>query len=133
MPDTKSIVEPKHSPAVKVGGRRLSTTSRPKAHAEEPTTVSSGPAENTQTTSTSEVDDYPRPVAQTDNNGGHEHAHHSYEDESPLKKEMNKHKHDFNRDMYNNQPTRDYQVASKGAGYGAGGRIAQPSSGRIGI
>ncbi|KAL0579423.1 hypothetical protein V5O48_002594 [Marasmius crinis-equi] len=82
----------------------------------------------TQESKTDTVDDYPRPSAPGDNNS--EHAHHSYEEESPLKREMKKHVH---KNIPDNQPTRDFQTSSKGQGYGAGGRIAQPSAGRVGV
>ncbi|KAK1229924.1 hypothetical protein PQX77_007023 [Marasmius sp. AFHP31] len=130
MQDTS--IATKHSPAVKVGGRRLSTTTRPKPHTE---SRDAGPAslnasEDSKAATTEVVDDYPRPVARSDNSRDEDNHNHNFEDES-LRREMKRHAP--SRIVHDTQPTRDYQTSSKGPGYGAGGRIAQPSAGRVGV
>ncbi|KAJ8082058.1 hypothetical protein PM082_007904 [Marasmius tenuissimus] len=86
--------------------------------------------EDSKAATTEVVDDYPRPIARSDNSRHEDNHNHNFEDES-LKREMKKHAP--SRIVHDTQPTRDYQTSSKGPGYGAGGRIAQPSAGRVGV
>jgi len=111
-----------HPPAVKVGGRRLSISSKPKPH----TT-----SEHTPTSPTGTVDhvDYPRPAPPGEDTQGH--SPHN-EDEAP-KKEKKKHGNhdekklrDANRKAEATRPTREAAGGGK-SGFGAGGRIAQPA------
>ncbi|KAG6808019.1 hypothetical protein H0H92_005669 [Tricholoma furcatifolium] len=121
-----------HPPAVKVAGRRLSITSRPKpaAPAERAPAEPGTPA------------DYPRPVHTETGAGADEHAppppHH--EDEVPKKEkkhrdmnhEMEKHLRDLaQRKVDATRPSKDMMGAHKG--FGAAGRISQPSGKSLGF
>ncbi|KAG7095783.1 hypothetical protein E1B28_006485 [Marasmius oreades] len=98
MPDNTDTRNAKHSPAVKVGGRRRSATTKPKPHSKSyRPTITSESSDNT-------VNDYPRPVAQTE--------------EPSMKMKKDKQKQGLKRNM---QSTRKYQA----------GGIAQPSSGKL--
>ncbi|KAI9066539.1 hypothetical protein FKP32DRAFT_1565627 [Trametes sanguinea] len=108
-----------HPPAMKVGGRRLSVTSRPKpaVHAAEPQRASPGPETPT---------DYPRPAPP-----GEQQAH-KEEEEVPKRKQGNggdEHERRIQESLYRkaeaNRPTRDFKAGGKPVG--AGGRISQPS------
>ncbi|KAL0952065.1 hypothetical protein HGRIS_008702 [Hohenbuehelia grisea] len=106
---------------VKVGGRRLSVTSRPKVH---------HATENTTTTKTEDqqdetnvIDDYPRPAPPGEER---DHAHPPPHDDEGLLKREKKQSFDAKESKLDaNRPTRDLQGGHKG--YGAGGRIAQPA------
>jgi len=114
-----------HAPAMKVGGRRLSVSSKPRLHA-----ASSFPTDNI---SQRENADYPRPAPPGE---GEEHAQappHN-EEEAPKKEKKHGHgNHDDNRlkesiyrKIEGTRPTRDLSSGPKNS-FGAGGRIAQPS------
>ncbi|KAF8899357.1 hypothetical protein BD779DRAFT_1667039 [Infundibulicybe gibba] len=126
MVDTVSI---QHPPAVKVGGRRLSTTTRPKpAHTPEVATAEPvSPAE--------EILDYPRPAPPGGEEQVHPHVH--AEEEIPLKKERKHHDNESKlKELAHSKgemtrPTREH--AQNGKGFGAGGRIAQPAGKGLGV
>ncbi|CDO76491.1 hypothetical protein BN946_scf184615.g17 [Trametes cinnabarina] len=108
-----------HPPAMKVGGRRLSVTSRPKptVHAAEPQKMSPGPDTPT---------DYPRPAPPG------EQQVQKDEEEVPKRKQGNggdEHERRIQESLYRkaeaNRPTKDFK--SGGKAIGAGGRISQPS------
>ncbi|KAF5384934.1 hypothetical protein D9615_000980 [Tricholomella constricta] len=116
-----------HPPAVKVGGRRLSVSSRPKQH------VPSEPAP----APPSSPADYPRPVHPTDDQAQAPlnpppPPHH--EEEAPPKKEKKhtnyeneKHLRDLaHRKIESTRPSKDIMGGHKG--FGAAGRIAQPAA-----
>ncbi|KAF9469520.1 hypothetical protein BDZ94DRAFT_1242596 [Collybia nuda] len=118
------IISSQHLPAVKVGGRRLSVSSKPKHHAPaEPSPVEPETAPETL--------DYPRPAPPgeeqvhahpplhtEEDNIKKDRKHGSHENEQKLK-ELAHHKAEMTR------PTKD--VAGGHKGFGAGGRIAQPA------
>ncbi|KAG6380642.1 hypothetical protein JVT61DRAFT_5008 [Boletus reticuloceps] len=121
MSDTMST---QHPPALRVGGRRLSISARPKPHHASGT---SAPAP----THLADNADYPRPAAQGE---GEEQAHpppHN-EEEAPKKEKKHGHGgHDKNRlkeSMYRKaevtMPSKDH-LASKNS-FGGVGRIGQP-------
>ncbi|KAJ8472330.1 hypothetical protein ONZ51_g8586 [Trametes cubensis] len=108
-----------HPPAMKVGGRRLSVTSRPKhvAATAEPEKMS--PGADTPT-------DYPRPAPPG------EQQQHKEEEEAPKKKQGNggdEHERRIQESLYRkaevNRPTREFK--SGGKAVGGGGRISQPA------
>ncbi|KAF5340166.1 hypothetical protein D9758_014994 [Tetrapyrgos nigripes] len=103
-----------HLPAVKVGGRRLSTSSKAKTHAS--TTSEVAPEVPTEA---EEPTDYPRPVAGEQH---HDAPHHNEEEKKDKKPFFDSFAH---KKTEENKPTRDFQAAGKG--FGAGGRIAQPA------
>ncbi|KAH7886352.1 hypothetical protein F5I97DRAFT_1255665 [Phlebopus sp. FC_14] len=116
------VMPAQHYPAMKVGGRRLSISSRPKHHTSSGSAPTSA-AEQTENT------DYPRPAAQ-----GEEQAHappHN-EEEAPKKEKKHGHKGTEERRLQESayrkavatQPTRDH-AGGKHA-FGAAGRIVQP-------
>ncbi|KAG5717981.1 hypothetical protein E4T56_gene1727 [Termitomyces sp. T112] len=119
-----------HPPAIKVGGRRLSVSSRPKhAATTEPTTASPSPPT-----------DYPRPVHTTTGTDEQAHAppppHH--EDEPPKKEKRHQnHEHEKHlRDLAQRKseatrPSKDLMGGNKG--FGAAGRIAQPAGRSLAI
>ncbi|KAG1742688.1 uncharacterized protein EDB91DRAFT_291767 [Suillus paluster] len=118
-----------HPPAIMVGGRRLSVTSRPRPRA------NSGALPNVGANQT-ENTDYPRPAGHGDEEA-HDPPHN--EEELPKKKKHHGHgSHDDNRlqeSAYRkaeaSRPTKD-NVGGK-SGYGASGRIAQPAGKSFGI
>ncbi|KZT73440.1 hypothetical protein DAEQUDRAFT_662356 [Daedalea quercina L-15889] len=113
---------PQHPPAMKVGGRRLSISSRPKPHASEgkpPSPRGEEPA------------DYPRPAAPGED-GPHNHEPH---DEVPKKEKKrgsggDEHERRLQENLYRkaeqNRPRKDFHAAKNLNAVGAGGRIAQP-------
>jgi len=117
-------ISAQHSPAVKVGGRRLSITARHRRHsASEPAPVEPSPSPpNT---------DYPRPAAPGEEQPVHNPPPH-IEDEAPPKKEKKHWNHEneikakelAHRKMETTRPSKDTVGGNKG--FGAGGRIAQP-------
>ncbi|KAH9830459.1 uncharacterized protein C8Q71DRAFT_886281 [Rhodofomes roseus] len=118
-----TAVLPPHPPAMKVGGRRLSISSRPKPHfsAEGKPPSPSG----------EEPADYPRP-APPGEDGPHNHEHH---DEVPKKEKKrggggDDHERRLQESLYRkaeqNRPRRDLHGAKNLNAVGAGGRIAQP-------
>ncbi|KAH7926834.1 hypothetical protein BV22DRAFT_1194051 [Leucogyrophana mollusca] len=122
------VISAQHPPAMKVGGRRLSVTSRPKPH------VSSGSPPASPTTLPEETD-YPRPAAPGDE---HHHVPPPNEEEAPKKKKHGHGNHDEKRLKESAfqkaeaaRPTRDNN-APKGA-FGAAGRIAQPAGKTFGV
>ncbi|KAJ7589548.1 hypothetical protein C8J56DRAFT_938865 [Mycena floridula] len=120
-----------HAPAVKVAGRRLSTTTRPtKSH------ISSSPKETSAIEAVSDIQDeqvdYPRPAPPgTQHEANPNHVHH--EEEVPLKKDK-KHGvvHDdvAQRKAATTMPTKEAQIPNKG--FGGGNRIAQPAGRALG-
>ncbi|KAH9885442.1 hypothetical protein C8Q73DRAFT_717876 [Cubamyces lactineus] len=107
-----------HPPAMKVGGRRLSVTSRPKhpAATAEPERMSPGADMPT---------DYPRPAPPGE-------QQHKEEEEVPKKKQGNggdEHERRIQESLYRkaevNRPTREFK--SGGKAVGGGGRISQPA------
>ncbi|EPS99446.1 hypothetical protein FOMPIDRAFT_1060845 [Fomitopsis schrenkii] len=112
---------PQHSPAVKVGGRRLSISSRPKPHAgdKSPSPKGEDPA------------DYPRPAAPGDD-APHNHEPH---DDVPKKEKKrgsggDEHERRLQESLYRkaeqNRPRKNLHGAKNLNAIGAGGRIAQP-------
>ncbi|KIJ66618.1 hypothetical protein HYDPIDRAFT_109707 [Hydnomerulius pinastri MD-312] len=118
------ILAAQHAPAVKVGGRRLSVTSRPKPHAAPGTPPSNTNAE-------AENTDYPRPTTQGE---GEEQVHAPPHNEEEVPKKEKKHGHGGHderrlkesayRKAEATMPSKSHS-ASKGS-FGAGGRIGQP-------
>ncbi|KAG2337639.1 hypothetical protein BDR05DRAFT_1004895 [Suillus weaverae] len=118
-----------HSPAIRVGGRRLSVTSRPRPRANSEAAANVG-ANQTEDT------DYPRPAGHVEEEA---HAPPHNEEEIPKKRKHHGHgSHDDNRlqeSAYRkteaSRPTKDH-VGGK-SGYGGGGRIAQPAGKSLGV
>ncbi|RDB24415.1 hypothetical protein Hypma_008452 [Hypsizygus marmoreus] len=119
-----------YPPAVKVGGRRLSVTSKPKHHA------ATEPAATIEPTPAADNVDYPRPVA----HGGEQVQANPppyIEEEAPLKRD--KHSHDVERQLREfaqrkdetTRPSKDMTAGHKG--FGAAGRIAQPAGKSFGV
>ncbi|KAF8661414.1 hypothetical protein AX16_001333 [Volvariella volvacea WC 439] len=119
-----------HSPAVKVGGRRLSTTTR---HTKPRLALDMSKSTDCVATNSTEgtEDDYPRPAAPGE---GEEHTNNTpHEEEAPPKKEKKHNQHENERKMKESahwkveytRPTRDTQPGSRS--FGAAGRIAQPA------
>ncbi|KAJ7696811.1 hypothetical protein B0H17DRAFT_1053143 [Mycena rosella] len=117
-----------HPPAIKVGGRRLSVSTKHKSHP----APEQAPAAPAQPAEVPAVDaDYPRPAAPT-GAGVEEPAHvppPPYIEDEPPRKEK---KHDTERKLMElaqrkaemTRPTRD--LKNTGKGFGGAGRIAQP-------
>ncbi|KAI5998179.1 hypothetical protein EDD15DRAFT_2244044 [Pisolithus albus] len=114
---------PQHSPQVlKVGGRRVSISSKSRAH------VAPGGNSMNPSANGTENSDYPRPTTQ-DTDGAPQK-----EEEAPKKQKKQGHrgqddkqfKDNFSRKLEATRPTRD-NVANK-HGFGAAGRIGQPMS-----
>jgi len=111
---------PQHPPAMKVGGRRLSVSSRPKPH----------PPPATTTPPVDDPADYPRPAAPVDEAL-------VVEEEAPPKKEKKKgngadeHERRLQESLYKkagqNRPSRESHAAKNLNAVGGGGRIAQPA------
>ncbi|KAI8981313.1 hypothetical protein BD414DRAFT_420035 [Trametes punicea] len=108
-----------HPPAMKVGGRRLSLSSRPKPATPQAEPQRMSPGADTPT-------DYPRPAAP-----GEQQAHKD-EEEAPKKKQSNggdEHERRIQESLYRkaemNRPTREFKNGSRPVG--AGGRISQPA------
>lgn len=118
-----------HPPAIRVGGRRLSVTSRPRPRANSEAVANVG-ANQTEAT------DYPRPAAHSE-----EEAHPPPHNEEEIPKKRKHHgqgNHDDSRlqeSAYRkaeaSTPTKDH-VSGK-SGYGGGGRIAQPAGKSFGV
>lgn len=107
-----------HQPAVKVAGRRLSTSSRAKPHSQqESASASSESSDNPDI-------DYPRPSAPSEERP-HNDSHNHYRDEDPVKKEKRHQTRIVHTKSESTMPTREPQNLAKG--FGAGGRIAQPA------
>ncbi|KAJ7083321.1 hypothetical protein B0H15DRAFT_850573 [Mycena belliarum] len=112
-----------HPPAIKVGGRRHSISSKHKPHTA-PERAQSVPAD-----AEVEPTDYPRPAApQAGDEAAHVPPHNDERDEAPRK-----HLHDSEqrrllelaqRKAEMARPTRD--AKNSGKGFGGAGRIAQP-------
>ncbi|PCH34335.1 hypothetical protein WOLCODRAFT_63820 [Wolfiporia cocos MD-104 SS10] len=123
---TDTVVQ--HPPAIKVGGRRLSVSSRPKPH----------PATEAKPASpTTEPVDYPRPAPP-----GEQSPHENHEEEVP-KKEKKKgnggEEHErrlqesLHRKAEQNRPSKDGHTAKNWNAIGGGGRIGQPAGRGLGI
>ncbi|KAJ3489787.1 hypothetical protein NLI96_g1876 [Meripilus lineatus] len=118
-------------PAMKVGGRRLSTTSRPKPH------ITS--EAKSQSPSDKERPDYPRPAAPEQPHDPQQHPEEDHE-EVPPKKEKKGHgaldherrlQESLYRKAEQNRPTKDLGMSGKNT-VGGGGRISQPAGKGIG-
>ncbi|PFH48122.1 hypothetical protein AMATHDRAFT_66224 [Amanita thiersii Skay4041] len=114
-----------HPPAVKVGGRRLSLSSKHKQHSPTVQTKLSG--------KDSPVPDYPRPAAPGEEQQQHLQHSPTHEEESPFRKEKKHNAHDNEKKFKESshwkleatRPTRDAIAGNKA--FGASGRIAQPA------
>jgi len=120
-----------HPPAVKIGGRRLSISTRHKTHG------NSGAARSEKSPSPeANEEDYPRPAAPGEE--PHQHILHN-EEELPPKKEKKHGNHENERKLKEfahwkvdiTRPTRDLQGGNKS--FGASGRIAQPAGKGLGV
>jgi len=129
MPDNTNVVP--HPPALKVGGRRHSVSSKPKAQ-NTAGTQSTEPAGSDETAnSETAADDYPRPAPPSEGQEPHHDTHHQYQDEEQARKEK---KHPSNEKLKEyahwkaetTRPTRDVQ-SNMMKGWGTSGRIAQPA------
>ncbi|KAI0789497.1 hypothetical protein C8Q75DRAFT_807127 [Abortiporus biennis] len=113
-------------PALKVGGRRLSTTSKVKPHvAAAETKTPSPPA------SDNERQDYPRPAPPGEQPPAHEHPHDDHE-EVPKREKKKGHvaaeheKQDLYHKAEQNRPSKDLGMNAR-HNVGGGGRITQPA------
>ncbi|KAG6815907.1 hypothetical protein H0H87_010353 [Tephrocybe sp. NHM501043] len=113
---------------VKVGGRRLSVSSKPRhAAPAEPTRADPSPPA---------AADYPRPVHAE---GAEDHPPPHHDDEVPPKKEKKHMNHDAEKHMRDlaqrkldaTRPSKDMMGGQKG--FGAAGRIAQPAGKSLGF
>jgi len=124
MPETIA----QHPPAMKVGGRRLSTTTRPKPPAPEPAKAPTPPAEQ-------ERPDYPRP-APPGEQPQHDPAHvHDDHEEIPKKDKKQGHgalEHERRlqesalKKAEQNRPSKNMGAGARN-NVGGGGRISQPA------
>jgi len=116
-----------HPPAMKVGGRRLSISSKPKSHPHTETKDTETAKEETVN-----ADDYPRPAPPT-GEAPLQHAHQHNEEEVPPKKERKEKKMQelAHKKVEMTRPTRDIQAGNKGHGMGI--RIAQPAGKNLGL
>ncbi|KAI6015617.1 hypothetical protein EDC04DRAFT_2903716 [Pisolithus marmoratus] len=113
---------PQHPPAMKVGGRRVSISSKSRAHV-----IPGGNSMNSGANGT-ENSDYPRPTAQETDRTPQK------EEETPKKQKKQGHRAQDDKQFKENpsskldatRPTRD-NLANK-HGFGAAGRIGQPMS-----
>ncbi|KAH9854358.1 hypothetical protein C2E23DRAFT_818409 [Lenzites betulinus] len=108
-----------HAPAMKVGGRRLSVTSKPKPAVAHVEAQSASPEHDTPV-------DYPRPAPPG------EQQQHKDDDEVPRRKQGSggdDHERRIQESLYrkaeHNRPTKEFVGSSKTVG--AGGRISQPA------
>ncbi|GBE77348.1 hypothetical protein SCP_0102210 [Sparassis crispa] len=109
------------APAMKVGGRRMSVTTRPKHPPH---------AEPKPPSPTNEPVDYPRPAPP-----GEQAPEHAPHEEEHMKKEKKKgsteHDKRFQENLYqraeHNRPSKDVHGAKNINAIGAGGRIGQPA------
>ncbi|KIK97705.1 hypothetical protein PAXRUDRAFT_824664 [Paxillus rubicundulus Ve08.2h10] len=119
------ILSAQHPPAVKVGGRRLSVSSRPRARA-----ASGGLPRNA--TDQAENTDYPRPTAQ---GAGEEQVHPPPHNEEEAPKKEKKHGHGSHdqsrlkesvyRKVEGTMPSKDHLTSEHC--FGARGRVVQPT------
>ncbi|TFK70046.1 hypothetical protein BDN72DRAFT_568152 [Pluteus cervinus] len=117
-----------HAPAVKIGGRRLSLSNKPKTQS---------PFATLRAKSASPVgaEDYPRPAAP----GEEPHQVLHNEDEAPLKKDKKRGQQENEKKLRElshwkvdtTRPTKDAQSGNRT--YGANGRIAQPAGKNFGV
>ena len=128
---------------MKVGGRRLSISSRPKPHNaayvlcitfqlhHTPLTLTSTPSDKSPSPKGEEPADYPRPAGPGDD-APHNHEPH---DEVPKKEKKrgsggDEHERRLQESLYRkaeqNRPRKDFHGAKNLNAVGAGGRIAQP-------
>ncbi|TCD62200.1 hypothetical protein EIP91_007233 [Steccherinum ochraceum] len=119
-----------HPPAMRVGGRRLSVTSRPKVHpaAEQTTSIP--------TAADDERPDYPRPAAPGEQAHDPQHIHDDHE-EVPRKERKRGHgnveherrlQENLMRKMDQNRPSKEMGGGALGkSAVGGGGRIGQPA------
>jgi len=120
-------ISAQHSPAIRVGGRRLSMSMKPKAPIPaEAAAVAPITEDKTETT----VPDYPRPAAPAEEAAQqHQQEVHRNQEELPLKK--------YNVQEYahwkteTTRPTRDLNEGNKGQTMGA--RIGQPAGKAFGV
>lgn len=124
---TEGIIA-QHPPALKVGGRRLSISTKHKSH---PSTDTTSP--EVEKKHDEAIPDYPRPAPPTGDAPLH-HIHHHHEEDMPPKREK---KHDNERKMQEyahwksetTRPTRDLNAGGKGQFM----RIAQPAGKALGV
>ncbi|PPQ79419.1 hypothetical protein CVT25_002688 [Psilocybe cyanescens] len=114
-----------HPPAMKVGGRRLSISAKPKGH----------PHAETANTGSLGVDDvaadYPRPAPPNGEAPLHRNYQHN-EEEVPKKEKIEKKLQELaHRKVEMTRPTREANTGSKG--HAAGMRIAQPAGKSLGV
>ncbi|RPD64739.1 hypothetical protein L227DRAFT_571202 [Lentinus tigrinus ALCF2SS1-6] len=119
-----------HPPAMKVGGRRLSMTSRPRPAPPSPE------AQKATLPTADTPPDYPRPAAPA--NEGEQPPPHHQEEDVPKKKQgtgADEHERRLQESLYRkaeqNRPKKDFQSGPKTVG--AGGRIGQPAGKAFGI
>jgi len=116
-------------PAVKVGGRRLSTSIRQKPHLNTETAQHENKHSPDETPSP--VSDYPRPNPQDQNHDAPPHRQ-QREEEIPKKDRQEKKVQELHqRKMEQNIPTRDGNASGKGNASGT--RISQPAGKAFGI
>jgi len=130
MPESINVVP--HPPALKVGGRRRSVSSKPKTQNTGGTQLTEPAGSDEATNNETAADDYPRPAPPSEGQqADHRDAHHQYQDEEQARKEK---KHPSNEKMKEyahwkaetTRPTR-YVQGNVMKGWGASGRIAQPA------
>ncbi|KAI0778945.1 hypothetical protein BD413DRAFT_513005 [Trametes elegans] len=117
MADAATLAQ--HPPAIKVGGRRLSVTSRPK-----PSVV---PQQARRASFGADTPvDYPRPAPP-----GEQQQEQQKDEDVPKRKQTGGDEHErriqesLHRKAEQNRPTRDFKSGPKSVG--AGGRISQPA------
>ncbi|KIP11101.1 hypothetical protein PHLGIDRAFT_18067 [Phlebiopsis gigantea 11061_1 CR5-6] len=120
---------PSHPPAQKVGGRRMSITSRSKPHAAH---TEHKPAADTADNDTGPTD-YPRPAPPGEQPP---HEHHQHEEEQPRREKkhgMSEHErraHDIQHKKADlTRPSKEISLANKVGGM----RIAQPAGKGVGL
>ncbi|KAH9926429.1 uncharacterized protein B0H18DRAFT_1006054 [Fomitopsis serialis] len=118
-----TAVLPQHPPAMKVGGRRLSISSRPRPHLTAEGKLPSPSGE--------EPADYPRPAAPGEE-APHDHDGHDEVPKKEKKRGSGGDEHErrlqesLSRKAEQNRPRRDLHGARNLNAVGGGGRIAQP-------
>ncbi|KIK71471.1 hypothetical protein GYMLUDRAFT_52549 [Collybiopsis luxurians FD-317 M1] len=119
-----------HPPAVKVGGRRLSVSTKlHKLHV--PTETESSPQESSPRSNSASptvpFDDYPRP---SDPNQSHQEHREHKEEAPPYRKDKKQGHHGVSEPQNRKEdtmPRRDHHGHGSGKSFGGGGRIVQPA------
>ncbi|KAN0100093.1 hypothetical protein V8E55_000077 [Tylopilus felleus] len=121
------VLSAQHPPALRVGGRRLSTTARPRPH-NPPGTTAPAPTHPTENA------DYPRPTAAQGDGDDAQHPPPHNEEEAPKKEKKHGHGggHDKNKlkesvqhKVESTMPSKDHMGTKHS--FGAAGRIGQPT------